>query len=130
MVSGSLTSSFLVRMKNFDVILGNMAGHYTTVPTISGNFIYNPGIANTVVRNGLMLSHPVSLVGRTMSLEYSVIDTHLFGDKLYINHFNEIGVSIGTNRSAGSVRDHLRARLNGLFSSKSSGFSVTFGYWF
>lgn len=126
----SLTSNYLIRMPKFDIAIGNMLGYYTTLKVASGDFSYDPGISNTVLRNGLVLSHPVTVSGKKMSLEYSLVDTRFFGDPLYIEQFNEIGVSLGTNKSAASSRSYFKSGLSYLHSSKSKGFSVNLGFWF
>jgi hypothetical protein len=128
--SASLTSSYLIRMDKFDLAIGNMAGYYTTLKVKSGDYSYDPGITNTVVRNGVMLSHPVSIGGRTMSIEYSFIDTHFFGDELFVDHYDEIGISLGTNKRAGFARSYFRSGLTYLYSSESKGFTLNLGYWF
>lgn len=128
--SVSLTSTYLFRLDHFDVAIGNMAGYYATSKVKSGDYSYDPGIKNTALRNGVMLSQPVSIGGRTMSVEYSLTDTHFFGDTLYIEHYDEIGISLGTNKRKGSSRSYFRSGLSYLYSSKSKGGSLNFGYWF
>lgn len=128
--SVSLTSSYIIGFDKFDLAIGNMAGYYKAVKAKSGDYGYDPGISNTVLRNGLMLSHPVTIGGSTMSIEYSLIDTIFLGDDLYVDHFDEIGVSLGTNKRATSARSYFRSGISYLHSSKSKGFNVTLGYWF
>jgi hypothetical protein len=128
--SVSLTSSYIIGFDTFDLAIGNMAGYYKAVKAKSGDYAYDPGISNTVLRNGVMLSHPINIGGSTMSLEYSLVDTNFFGDDLYVNHFDEIGISLGTNKRATSARSYFRSGVSYLHSSKSKGFNVTLGYWF
>jgi len=128
--SASLTSTYLIHRDNFDVAIGNMLGYYTTLKVKSGDYSYDPGISNTAFRNGVMFSQPISLGGRTMSIEYSLTDTQFFGDTLYIEHYDEIGISLGTNKRKGSSRSYFRSGVNYLHSSKSKGVSLNLGYWF
>ena len=128
--SASLTSSYLFRVGGMDLAMGNMVGYYTTIKVASGDYSYNPDIKNTVLRNGLILSHPVSTGGGTFTMEYSFTDTYFAGDELYIKRFDEIGISIGTNKSARSSRSYMRGGASYLHSSKSKGFSAYFNYYF
>lgn len=128
--SVSLTSSYIIGFDKFDLAIGNMAGYYTAVKAKSGDYGYDPGISNTVLRNGAMLSHPISIGGSTMSIEYSLVDTLFLGDDLYVDHFDEIGISLGTNKRATSARSYFRSGISYLHSSKSKGFNVSLGYWF
>ena len=128
--SASLTSSYIIAFDTFDLAIGNMVGYYKAMKAKSGNYGYDPGISNTVLRDGVMFSHPVTIGGSTMSIEYSLIDTHFFGDALYVDHFDEIGISLGTNKRATSARTYFRSGASFLFSPKSKGFNLTLGYWF
>jgi len=130
MVSGSLTSSYVINMDKFDIAIGNMVGYYQTLKASSGDYSYDPGIKNTIFRNGVMLSQPINAFGQGMSIEYSLIDTRFTGDALYIDGYDEIGVTLGTNKSANSSRSYLRAGLTYLFSDKAKGFTANVGYWF
>jgi hypothetical protein len=129
-VSGSLASTYVWRRSNFDVALGNMLGYYRTLKLSAGGYSYDPGIANTVLRNGVMLSQPVNVMGRKMSLEYSLIDTKFFGSALYDMHYDEIGVTLGTNKRASSARSFMRAGVSYLHSPKTNGLMLNLGYWF
>jgi hypothetical protein len=128
--SASLTSSYFISFETSDLAIGNMVGYYTTTKAKSGDYSYDPGSTNTVTRNGVLFSHPVTVSGSTMSLEYSLIDTLFFGDDLFVNHFDEIGISLGTNKRATSARSYFRSGASYLYSSKSKGFNLTLGYWF
>jgi hypothetical protein len=77
-----------------------------------------------------MLSSPLTVFGKPMSIEYGLIDTRFTGTELYLNNYQEISVTLGTNRSASSARSFLRAGASYLFSSKSKGLTLNLGYWF
>lgn len=129
-VSASLTSSYVINLDNFDLAIGNMVGYYQTLKASVGDYSFDPGIKNTVFRNGVMLSQPTNLFGKGMSVEYSLIDTRFTGDALYTTGYDEIGVTLGTNKSANSSRSYLRAGVSYLTSSQAKGFTANFGYWF
>lgn len=125
--SAAITSSYLFRIGTFDLALGNMVGYYSTLKVASGDYSYNPKIKNTVFRNGLMLSHPA---GEGMSVEYTLADTYFSGDALYVKHYDEFGISLGTNKSARSARSYMRGGATYLHSNKSKGFNAYFNYYF
>ena len=130
MVSGSLTSSYVINRDGYDIAIGNMVGFYQSLKAQAGDYSYDPGIKNTIFRNGVMLSRPASLFGKGMSVEYSLIDTRFTGDALYTNGYDEIGVTLGTNKGANSARSYLRAGVSYLTSSQAKGFTANLGYWF
>jgi hypothetical protein len=130
MVSGSLTSSYVINRDGYDIAIGNMVGYYQTLKAQAGDFSYDPGIKNTIFRNGVMLSQPINAFGKGMSIEYSLIDTRFTGDALYTDGYDEIGITLGTNKSANSARSYLRAGVSYLTSSTAKGFTANLGYWF
>ena len=128
--AGSLTSTYVFNQPGFDIAVGNMIGYYKTLKFSHSGYSYDPGIANTVFRNGVMFSTPTNAFGKTMSIEYSLIDTRFTGSALYTRSYDEIGVTLGTNKHAQSARSYFRGGMNYLFSPKSKGFSINLGYWF
>lgn len=129
-VSGSIASTYVFRGDNASFAIGNMVGYYKTLKLSTNGYSFDPEISNTVFRNGLLLSQPASVGGRNMSIEYSLIDTRFTGTKLYNNGYDELGITLGTNKSAGAARSYLRAGLTYLYSPKSKGFTLNLGYWF
>ncbi|WP_220807911.1 hypothetical protein [Noviherbaspirillum aridicola] len=129
-VSAALTSAYVISGSGYDIAIGNMVGIYKTLKLEAGGYSYNPDIQNLVFRNGVMFSQPVNVFGRKMSIEYSLIDTRYTGTKLYNEGYDEIGVTLGTNKNASSARSFLRAGATYLFSPRSKGFTLNLGYWF
>lgn len=128
--SATLTSSYVMPVGGFDLTISNMVGRYETLKVKSGDYSANPGISNTVLKNGVTLTQPVPVLDGMGSVEYSYANTRFFGTALYIEQYNEFGVSIGTNRSARSARSYFRAGLSYLHSDKSKGFALNAGFWF
>jgi hypothetical protein len=129
-VSLSLTSTYGIEMgANSRISIGNMLGYYKTLKFTVGDYSFDPDIQNVVFRNGILYSMPTSLLGGGKSLEYSLINTVYTGSALYNKVTNEIGVTLGTNRNA-QARSYQRVGFTYLFSSKTHGFSLNFGYWF
>lgn len=129
-MGASLASTYIFTKPTYDIAIGNMIGHYRTLKLTAGDYSYDPGIANTVFRNGVMYSRPVTVFGKKMSIEYSLIDTRYTGTKLYNQGYDEVGITLGTNKRATSARSFFRAGANYLFSPNSKGFTLNMGYWF
>ena len=129
-VSATLASTYVLRFSAFDVAIGNMLGYYTTTKVSAGDYSFDPDISNTVLRNGVMLSQPVTFSGQRMSIEYSLIDTRYLGTEIYVDNTQEFGITLGTNRSAFSARSYLRGGLNFLRGKDTTGISLNLGYWF
>lgn len=129
-LSASVTSSYVIEGKGYDIAIGNMVGYYRTLKLSVNDYSYNPDIANVVFRNGVMYSHPINAFGKKMSIEYSLIDTRFTGTKLYNDGYDEISVTLGTNKNASSARSFYRAGATYLFSPETKGFSLNLGYWF
>lgn len=128
--SGTITSTYIWELPNFDVALGNQVGYYKTMKVGSGDYSADPGITSTTFRNGVMLSQPVSFGGQKMSLEYSLIDTRYTGSKFYVDNTQEISITLGTNKRAFSARSFFRGGLTFLHGKDTSGVTANFGYWF
>lgn len=128
--SGSLTSTYVIPMSGFDLAIGNMLGYYKTAKFTAGDYSFDPNIKSVGLRNGVMLSQPVSLLGSKLSLEYSFIDTRYFGDKPFADNSQEIGVTIGTNKNAFASSSFFRAGINYTRARESNTVGLNLGYWF
>ncbi|WP_306606458.1 hypothetical protein [Azonexus sp.] len=128
--SASLASTYVIPLNSFDVTIGNMVGYYTTGKISAGDYSFNPDIKNIAVRNGVMLSQPVN-IGRKLTAEYSLIDTRYLGsDKPFLDNYQEIGITLGTNKSAMDARSFVRGGLTFMQGPKTSGVTANLGYWF
>lgn len=127
--SASLSSVYVIPMSSFDVAIGNMVGYYKTGKFASGDYSFNPDITNVATRNGVMVSHPVQL-GRKMTMEYTLVDTRYFGDKPFLDAYQELGVSIGTNKSALDARSFFRGGIQYMRGQSVTGIQANIGFWF
>ena len=128
--TASLTSTYIWNLDGFDVAMGNMLSYNKTGQFSAGDYSIDPGITNTVMRNGLMLSQPVVWDGTKLSLEYSLIDTRYTGSEIYVSNTQEIGFTIGTNKNAFSARSYLRGGVSLIRGKDTKGFVANIGYWF
>jgi len=139
-VSTSLTSSYSWGLpSDLTLSMGNMVGYYTTVKFIDNDYAYDPGIQNIVYRNALMLNIPTNGFINDTSLETFVIDTRYTGTDLYMEEYQEYGLSYGydsinlnvlSDNTKDAIRRSLKIGLSYLNSSKGNGFKVNFGFTF
>ena len=128
--SGSLARTYIMQMDGYDLAIGNMVGLFKTQKLSAGDYSFDPGITTTGLRNGIMYSKPEMVSDRKMSLEYSLIDARYFGDKPFASDSQEIGVTLGTNKSAFSARSFIRGGLSYATSKVAKTWSINIGYWF
>jgi hypothetical protein len=126
----AITSAYVFRTDYGDLALGNMVGYYKTISGHIQGISTDSGIANTVLRNGLLWSQRAAWLGSGMSIEYTLINTQYLGTDLYLENYTEIGVNVGSNKRADSVRSYMQGGLTYLASAKTKGFMASFGYWF
>ena len=131
MMAASLTSQYSMKLGGYDVSIGNMAGLYQSSKLSGGSYSFDPGIRNTVFRNGVMASFPATLMGRSVAYETSYIHTLYTGTSLYSNQYHEIGLTVGTNKGGGVASSYLRAGITLLQGEKDvKGVRFNLGYWF
>lgn len=102
-LSYSLTSSYTFELAEWGFNIGNMLGSYSSQKLKIGDYESDPGISNTIMTNGLLVSGPGSLLANDLVLEYFVNDTRFMGDDLFTDNSQEIGINIGKIRSRGEV---------------------------
>lgn len=131
-MNGSLTSTYQIPMQKFDVNIANMVGYYRTGKFKAGEYSFNPNVKQTILRNGVMLSQPMTIKNHPLAIEYSLIDTrYIGGDKPFMSDMQELGMTIGTHRNHKNKKlSFLRAGLSYMYSKESKGVSFNFGYWF
>lgn len=138
-LSVSLTSDLLLYDNGaFSLSMGNLLGYYLTLPVRLGDYNVDYELKNTITRNGLLLSMPLQKRwwGREFSLDFFVTGTWFFGDALYTDNYQEIGISIGPRRSADKLSPNLASHPLGLglkyihAGSNIDGVELNFGYRF
>lgn len=129
-MSASLMSTYVIPLSGLDIAIGNMVGYYKTGKFSSGDYSFDPDIKYALTRNGVLLSQPLALGGRKMSIEYSLIDTRYLGDKPFVDNTQEIGITIGTNKSAANARSYVRGGVSYLRGKDMNGLTANVGYWF
>ncbi len=131
MLAASVTSQYTLRRDGYDLAIGNMVGMYQSQKLTLGGYSIDSRIKNTVLRNGILVSIPTVTFDQKMSYELSFINTLYSGTDLFSRQYNELGVTLGTNKSADSSRGYLRAGMSYLQGQNGiKGFKANVGYWF
>lgn len=133
--SASLTSSYRWSMGSFDWELGNMVGYTETSGAIeSGDLEIEYDLQNTVTKNGISVSKPTSrrLFGESTTWQFSIANTQIFGDDVFIENYTDVAFSYGTVASQnGLTWDSFRLGLTYTFTNEDyEGFRLNFGYQF
>ena len=127
----SVTSAYLFDLPDYDIAIGNMVSYNKTAKFSAGDYAFDPDISTLAIRNGVMLSQPVVLQGKKMTVEYSLIDTrYLGGDRPFASNSQELGITLGTNKNAFYSGSYLRGGLTYITAKGSRGFTANVGYWF
>lgn len=130
--SGTLTSTYHIPLKKFDLNIGNMVGYYRTNKFKAGEYSFNPNIRQTILRNGVMLSQPLTVKNHKLAIEYSLVDTrYVGGNRPFMRNMQEIGITLGTHRDHENKKlSFMRAGVGYMRAKDTKGFNVNFGYWF
>jgi hypothetical protein len=137
-MTGSLVSSYEIDMSHGTLGIGNMIGYSQTVKFYDSEYAYDPGIRNTVFKNGLSYAFDLDGMAKGANLNLFAVNTMYTGTDLYMDSYNEFGFSFGLTETKKTslesetvqVVSDLRLGLTYLDSDKSDGFKVNFGYKF
>ena len=123
--AGQIISVAVTSLYTFDPVgddisisVGNMLGAYKTLPTTIGDIDVDPDISSQVMKNGLIIDTKNTLFGMQVNVQYFASDTRFFGDNLYAEHYNEVGLSV-TPVKKGGIYDFLGITFTYLFSSSA-----------
>lgn len=138
MGAGAVTSSYRFKKSKYTFSIDNMVGYFKTFPVNIDEYSIDAEIENTSLKNGLSVNIPVGNYSVPTSLELFIKDTRHFGSELFIDQYNEIGLSYGYDKHASkqykgkmkSVFSSLRIGATYLTAKDADGFSINFGYVF
>jgi hypothetical protein len=116
--SGTFASLYNFYFGDYTLALGNSVGVITTTALHTDGLTGGPAVTNYPLINGLSFegSLPFTMFDRPASFEAYVVDTYFAGDGLYLQHWDEVGISIGTRRRPGEqVWNNFRVGLSYTF---------------
>ncbi|NMG50332.1 hypothetical protein GO613_19755 [Azoarcus communis] len=129
--SVGVSSTYHIPLGSMDLVIGNMAGYHKTTKVSFGDYSFDPDIKTWALRNGVMLSQAVNLAGLPLAVEYSLVDTrYTGGTKFFVDNTQEIGVSVGTNRSGDLSKNYMRFGLRYLHGRDTNTVTLSGSYWF
>ena len=137
MVGGSLTSDY--RITDFPrsgttLAVTNLVGHVRTLPFSLRGYDFDPGLRNTILKNGVSFERPlgVSLFGDgDLVAQASYAHSWFLGTDLFMNQYHELAVSLGAPfEELEAVTDELRLGVTWTFGKDYNGFAANFGYEF
>lgn len=118
-LSTGVMSTYQYEMFDCVLAMTNYAGYFTSTNLwLSGvNFNYN--LHNYVFKNGLSLTtcKGFAVCERPVNMSVSIIDSYFTGQRLYMQHYDEIGVSL--------ITTHVNPYID--YDCLSLGFSYQFG---
>ncbi|MBV8465150.1 MAG: hypothetical protein JO218_04320 [Burkholderiales bacterium] len=132
MTNFTLTSSYVIPGKDWSFTIGNMIGQYSSMKVKVNDASYDPGIHNTVFRNGVLIEQnsSVMLLGQPTTIEYTIVDTRFTGTTLFNKSQDEFGITFGSKRAANARTSDFRGGLMYTTAQHSHGWGANFGYWF
>lgn len=142
LVQGGITSSYTYHAGAYRFSMGNAVTYQRSFSVTISDVAMDPGVSNTVFRNGLMVSIPTSFLLSGSVIELFVIDTRFTGNELYSNYSDEFGIAWGfTKRGADekkqdnvkmirNVLTNVRVGASYLTSKGNKGFTMNMGWVF
>ncbi|MBV8659796.1 MAG: hypothetical protein JO142_18400 [Burkholderiales bacterium] len=132
MANGTITSSYIIPGDHWSYTIGNMIGQYSAMKVKINDTAYDPGIHNTIFRNGVLIEQNSGwqVLGEAATVEYTIIDTRFTGTDLFNKHQDEFGITIGSKRANNAHASDFRGGLAYTKAPNSKGWAFNFGYWF
>ncbi len=103
MIGGTFTSRYefmsrTLAVEDMKVVLGNMIGYVSTLKFSMDDFEYDPGIVNTVYKNGLSIESPLKwrVFDEELLLQLAYAHTYFSGTKLFLNQYHEAALSVAS----------------------------------
>jgi hypothetical protein len=132
--SPALTSYLRCPTSECVVSMTNMIAYYASLPCHIGGVNLDYHLYNTSFKNGVSLASKEGTVlcSRKLQAELSFVDTYFSGSHLYINHYDEIGLSLFVSRIDPKIfYDSISLGLSYQFGQKSyKGYYVNASYKF
>jgi len=96
--SPGILSNLQYPIQNFVLGMTNFIGYYCSGPLHVGGVNADYHLHNWVVKNGLYLTScdGFAVCGRSFNFDLFITDSYFGGDKLFIEHYDEVGISLIT----------------------------------
>ena len=114
--------------------VGNMVGYVQTLSFSFKGYGFDPGIKNTVLKNGLMIERSIGVAlfsDDELALQASYAHSYFAGTELFMNQYHELALSLGSAwEEVSAVTDEVRLGATYTFGEDYRGVSINFGYKF
>ncbi|WP_042444327.1 hypothetical protein [Azospirillum sp. B510] len=134
MYSADLTSFYTFHATpDLKIGIGNGIGFYKTGGFSVSGYSFDYKLRNAITKNGISIEGPLdgALFERPISWQAYVTDTYAFGDRLYVPHYNELGLVVGTRHADGDqMWDSFRLGLTYTVGRNYNALKLNAGYRF
>lgn len=133
MYSADLTSLYTFHVDDLRIGIGNGIGFYKSGGFSVRGYSFDYKLRNTIVKNGISIegSLDAALFDRPTSWQAYVTDTYAFGDRLYVQRYNEVGLVMGTRQTDdGQVWDSFRLGVTYTVGRQYNALKANVGYRF
>jgi len=131
--AGGLASRYDLYFGDLNVTIGNAVSIMKTGGVSIGSVNVNYDLTNEVFTNGGQVegSLPGTMFGKPTSWQAYLADTYVAGSKVYINHYDEIGFTVGTRHGLNTQDwDAFRVGAGVTFGANYNAFKAGFTYRF
>lgn len=132
--STGLTSVYNYKISDFVLSMTNYAAYITSTNFWLSGINFNYHLQNYVFKNGLSLTtcNAFELWNRPLNVSISFVDSYYDRERLYIRHFDEVGITLLANRINPCIEyDCLSLGFSYQFGQKSfKGFKFNMDYQF
>ena len=128
-----LASRYDLYFGDLNVTIGNAVSIMKTGGVSIGSVNVNYDLTNEVFTNGGQVegSLPGTMFGKPTSWQAYLADTYVAGSKVYINHYDEIGFTVGTRHGLNTQDwDAFRVGAGVTFGANYNAFKAGFTYRF
>ena len=117
--STGVTSVYNLKVWDYVASMTNFGGYYTSTNLWLTGVNFNYQLHNGFFKNGLALTscNGMTFYGKRLNFSVNFVDSVFTGDSLYMNHFDELGISL--------ITTHLNPRL--CYDCFTLGFTYKFG---
>lgn len=102
--AAGLSSRYDIYLRDLIITIGNGVSFVHTTDLSVGNVHVNYDLSNQLWNNGLQVvgSLPLQLFGDPTSWQAFIVDTYVTGSKVYVDHYDQIGFTVGTRHQLNS----------------------------
>lgn len=118
-VTAGLTSAYNYKLCDYVLSMTNYAGYFNSINLWLTGVNFNYHLNNTIFKNGLSLvsCKGLTICNRVLNFKASIEDSYFAGDRLFIEHFDEVAISL--------ITTHLNPYIN--YDCLSLGFAYQWG---